>query len=258
MVYWTNESLSCVKEISVFKLCIEKPNKIVKYADDTTFIILQKTENSNEVAVITNHFINWCSGNDLVLNNTKTQSICIQNKSSLSKKNKESIKLLGMYIQNDLKWDRHINYITRKCNSRLYILRKMKSMVNKNQQINLFNGLISSLLEYGCSVYGKLRKLDENKLDKIINRAHKTICGVNCKNKCLSNFHERQIKLSTNLLLNIEKNENHILHNFIPKRFKRSKHFLLENITSTRRENQFFPFMSLTLNSLREKMSNHS
>ena len=36
------------------------------------------------------------------------------------------IKLLGVFIQSNLKWDTHVNSMIRRSNSRLYILRRLK------------------------------------------------------------------------------------------------------------------------------------
>ena len=38
----------------------------------------------------------------------------------------QAVKLLGVYIQANLKWDTHISYIVRRANSKLYILRSLK------------------------------------------------------------------------------------------------------------------------------------
>lgn len=37
-----------------------------------------------------------------------------------------SLKLLGVYILRDLTWDTHVDYILKKANKRLYILRALR------------------------------------------------------------------------------------------------------------------------------------
>ena len=53
-----------------------------------------------------------------------------------------SHKLLGLHIQNDLKWNEHVDIITKKAAKRLC-----------DDLISIYTSLIRSILDYGCAVW---------------------------------------------------------------------------------------------------------
>ena len=65
-----------------------------------------------------------------------------------------SHKVLGLVIQNNLKWNNHIEYIVTKASKRLQILRLLRrGSVEINDLITTYIALIRSLLEYSCVVW---------------------------------------------------------------------------------------------------------
>ena len=75
----------------------------------------------------------WTTYNDMLINNSKTNELTI----SFSKRQPDfiplrvdghvidrvqSTKLVGVYIQDELKWDSHVEYIVKKSKSKLYFL----------------------------------------------------------------------------------------------------------------------------------------
>ena len=162
--------------------------------------------------------------------------------------NRTEIKILGVWIQNNLKWDKNIHTITQKCTSRLYILRKIKPIFNKNHLKIIFNGLILSVIDYACKIYGNLSVKLTKCLQKIINRAHSVICGSRCSESCLPNITDRQKRLCIRLFKEAASEANHLLHSLIPSRLPRSqKHRVLFTATN-RRQSQFIPHTTLLIN----------
>ena len=65
-----------------------------------------------------------------------------------------SFKLLGVYISIDLTWDTHVDYILRKANKRLYILRVLRrSVVSVPDMVNIYCAVIRSVVEYASPVF---------------------------------------------------------------------------------------------------------
>ena len=63
-------------------------------------------------------------------------------------------KVLGLVIQNNLKWNNHIESIVTKASKRLHILRILRrGGVEINDLVTIYTALIRSLLEYCCE-YG--------------------------------------------------------------------------------------------------------
>ena len=66
----------------------------------------------------------------------------------------ESYKLLGLTIQNNMKWDLHIEEIVTKASKRIHILRVLRrSGVSHSHLLRVYFALIRSLLEYCCPVW---------------------------------------------------------------------------------------------------------
>ena len=66
----------------------------------------------------------------------------------------ESVKLLGMHISNDLKWNSHISVFMKKANKRLYFLSQLKrSNVGSKELITFYCTCIRPVTEYGCPVF---------------------------------------------------------------------------------------------------------
>ena len=66
-------------------------------------------------------------------------------------------KLLGVWFQNDLRWNHHIEEMTKKANKRLFLLRECrKANLSKDIGITLYNTNIRPLLEYASPVWGGL------------------------------------------------------------------------------------------------------
>ncbi len=65
-----------------------------------------------------------------------------------------SFKLLGVLISSDLSWDAHIDYLHKKCSSRLYLLLLLRrANVPTNDIIRIYISMIRSVLEYACQVW---------------------------------------------------------------------------------------------------------
>ena len=78
-----------------------------------------------------------------------------------------SHKLLGLQIQDDLKWNEHVDIITKKDARHLYIIRTLKrNRVPEDDLISIiYTSLIRSVLNYGCAVW--LTRLPSFLVEKI-------------------------------------------------------------------------------------------
>ena len=81
-------------------------------------------------------------------------------------------KLLGIIISNDLKWNEHIDYISKKATKRLYYLRILKKVgANREGTVKVYLTIIRLLLEYGAQVWQDIPEFLSNKLESIQKRA---------------------------------------------------------------------------------------
>ena len=66
----------------------------------------------------------------------------------------KSFKLVGIQLDEKLKWSHHISYILKKVNSSNYVLtRSSKTLNTKNKRL-IYSGLVHSHLVYGLLIWG--------------------------------------------------------------------------------------------------------
>ena len=63
-------------------------------------------------------------------------------------------KLLGVVIDLNLSWSLHIDYLMKKLNSRICLLKRAKAYLTFACRKLLFDALIKPILEYCCTVWG--------------------------------------------------------------------------------------------------------
>ena len=88
-----------------------------------------------------------------------------------------SVKLLGLNISSDLKWNVHMSELVRKVSTRLYFLRQLKKSHVATRELLLFYiTCIRSILEYGSPVFHRaLPSYLSEDLERLQRRATKII-----------------------------------------------------------------------------------
>lgn len=144
--------------------------KLVSYADDTALIFEGsdwdevKNKVSSEMKIIKH----WLDQNLLSLNITKTKfinfsiqrspnhnisEINIQNTDYIIH-NTRKIKYLGVILDENLKWQEHILYITDKIRKLVRKFYMLRDILKKKTLINVYNALVESIIRYGIIVWG--------------------------------------------------------------------------------------------------------
>ena len=158
-----------------------------KYADDCTqYEIIQQDSNSNLQQSL--DAVNaWAVANKMQLNPKKTKDmwICFRNGiepppllalGSNIIERVSSFKLLGVWYQNNLKWRRHVEEITKRANKRLHYLRECRrAKLPAEVGITCYLTKIRPLLEYGAPIWGGLPDYLAAELENIQSRSLDTI-----------------------------------------------------------------------------------
>ena len=84
-------------------------------------------------------------------------------------------KYLGILLDKNLKFDRHVQYVRRKCIGRLNMLGKLWRLVGQEVSLDLYKSLITPLLDYGGMVYDCLTAKDSAVLQQVQNCALRII-----------------------------------------------------------------------------------
>ena len=87
----------------------------------------------------------------------------------------ESTKFLGIYIDSDLSWKIHVNYLCKLISRNTGILNKLKHEFPTHILLSLYNTLILPYLNYGILAWGNGTKAQLEKLLIIQKRAIRNI-----------------------------------------------------------------------------------
>ena len=148
--------------------------KFILFADDTnifrsgTNIVQLAKEISNELEKVNNWFI----ANKLSLNVSKTNFIVFSNMKKKTDitirinnnniKQVDSIKFLGVIIDNKLNWKPHIAYIANKLSRTLGICYRNRNRLTQNALLSIYHSLFYPHLTYCVEVWGNTYKTNLN------------------------------------------------------------------------------------------------
>ena len=124
------------------------------------------------------------------------------------------VKILGVYIQQNLKWDTHVSEMLKKCNRRIYMLCTLKRFnLPTLDLITVYVGYIRPILEYCVPVFNSsLTRKQINDIEKVQKRVCKIILGPSYTSykealyTCnILSLEERRKKLCFDFALKLEK-----------------------------------------------------
>lgn len=173
-------------------------SKMISYADDTVILISDINTNSlyTNANSIINKVKNWFDNNLLELNLKKSKYITFDRsrESTLCDKiivhsskcdgncnnctvleQVNSIKYLGITIDNKLKWDIHINNLTNTIRKFFYIFHDVRFIFNVNIKRLLFLSLVQPIVSYGICFWGQAYDSHSYRLKITLNRLIKLL-----------------------------------------------------------------------------------
>ena len=157
------------------------------------------------------------------------------------------IKILGIMFSEDLSWNGHVDKIVKKANQSMYIIRRLKAILSKQQLAQIYNTVILGALEYNSPLLVGINNKNNEKLERIGRRCHRIICGSDCDCDLFENLRERRIRQALKKFKKMT-NPDHILHHLLPRRLPRTNHFAIPFMTTQRRVNSFIPYCSILFN----------
>ena len=159
--------------------------KHLLYADDTALYTTNRNfdtiEDTLQIDLL--NFSNWCNQNKLTVNVKKTKYVIYGTSKLLQKSrnldlaikgdkiNREQVyKYLGIYLDSHLNLNKHIDYISKITSHKIFVLSKIRYMIDQRTAIYIFKTMIAPIFDYGDIVYegGNKNRLD--KLQRIQNR----------------------------------------------------------------------------------------
>ena len=91
----------------------------------------------------------------------------------------KEIKLLGLIVTNNCRWDANTKHIVTKGNSRLWFLRRLKLLgASKDTLVDIYKLFCRSILEFGAPVWsGSLSKGNTQDIERVQKNAFRIIYG---------------------------------------------------------------------------------
>ena len=237
----------------------------VKYADDINLVIPLHSSSERDIQTRidseTLHIRQLCSDCCFKMNLEKSKVLLISRRKVIFDSAPilpvcNTIKVLGVILNDKLHWKDHVEYVCKKSCQRLHIIRKLKPFISDSDLHAVYISVIRSLLEYASPVFVGLTKQLSDKLVRVDKRAHRIMAhyspegipSVHCG--CTKfTLNERRLRASESLYLRIETNiHDHVLKNHLPSRLPNSNYVSVPLALNSRHFNSFFPFMSRFIN----------
>ena len=161
------------------------------YADDTN-ITTSGSSLNNIIYSVDRDLISirdWLLANKLSLNVSKTEQLFIAPDSNISKiacapqifmdgkpiGRVRSAKSVGVYIDERLSWDDHVNYLSKRISSVIAGLRQVRPFISTTTAVTIYRSLILPLFDYCDVAWDTLSKTSAQRLQKLQNRAARVI-----------------------------------------------------------------------------------
>ena len=175
------------------------------YADDSTMFEsgLKLTDIQPNLQINLNNISQWCTFNNMSLHPKKTKCMLIgsrhkiKNTGQLTLRVNETYlenvsvqKILGVFIDNTLSWQTHIDYVCKRVNMKIALLKRMLFYINDDMKRLFYNSYILPLFDYCCTVWGKDNNRSINKIYQLQKRVAKIILNKPVRSSSMGLFKE--------------------------------------------------------------------
>ena len=162
-----------------------------KFVDDVTITeIIEPRSVTSQMQDACNDVELWSKAHHMKINSKKTKQMFLGSQadklstkqlsiSGLDIETVNQFKLLGVTLNDALKWDDHVNTICNKINKRLFFLRKLKrAAMSSGDLVAFYCAAIRPVAEYACAVWHtSITEGQSAQLEQLQRRAIRTIFG---------------------------------------------------------------------------------
>ena len=163
-----------------------KETDICNFADDTTLYACEKELDtiSFKLAIETNRAIQWLKDNEMVANPSKFQLIFLSKYKNIEKnmsfdgktlKSSDTVELLGITLDENINFKRHIQNICRKAYNKTKALLRIRKFLKLEQAQVLAEGYVSSNFRYCPLIWLFWGKMSDNVIVKTHYRTRRAI-----------------------------------------------------------------------------------
>jgi len=165
------------------------------YADDTTLLIeLDGPADcpSPRLSSCVHNLVTWCLQNDMQINPDKTEMMLVAASSQLKNydqsvkmrvadshvKFNDSVKILGVTIDSQLLFDKHVSSVCQSCNFHIKALRHVRHMLSIDTANQIACSIVASRLDYCNSLLYGTSVHNITRLQRIQNNLARVVCNA--------------------------------------------------------------------------------
>ena len=198
------------------------------YADDTVIYLSGRNtaEIEQSLQADLNNLAQWCSSNKLTINTTKTKTMTFGTPQQTKRMQNvrftlneqvlgfvESYKYLGVTLDKNLNFQKHVKSIIKTLSYKIYLLSKIRPFLTEKAAVLIYKSMVLPYIDYGDTFYFSCTKDLLNKLQRMQNRALKIIFRLNRR------FPTKELHQTAGVLMLDKRREMHLLNLM----YKRSK-----------------------------------
>ncbi|KAI4903872.1 hypothetical protein NFI96_022133, partial [Prochilodus magdalenae] len=231
-------------------------NSIIKFADDTTVIVLIRGDDETAYRDEVQHLAAWCDDNNLVLNTQKTKEVIVDFRKSRNQAHTpihisgaevecvSNFKFLGIHISEDLTWSLKSSTMVKKAQQRLYFLRSLKKAhLCPRILVDFYRCTIESILTNCISVwYGSCSASDRKALQRVVKTAQR-ITGTQLPT--IESVYQKRCLSRARSIIKDPSHPNHELFTLLPS----GRRYRSLRSRTNRLRKSFFPEAVTLLNS---------
>ena len=212
-------------------------SKIYNYADDNTLCCTDSSIDNLKIKLHSDCLkaMQWFTDNSMKANAGKFQLMflsrnvdttdCILRMDDINIKASNSINILGVKLDKDLKFQLQINEICSQSGKQINALKRIRHYLDKSCRMTIYNSYINSNFNYCSVVWMFTNKCNKDKLEKTNKRALRFVSGKNhlsydemCKEGKQLNIYRKCVKGAAILLYKIKHGmaPNYVSEMFIP------------------------------------------
>ncbi|RLU15775.1 hypothetical protein DMN91_011531 [Ooceraea biroi] len=216
--------------------------QVLEFADDICLFVSHRVPDTT-VRILeerANVLVGWLNSLNLMLSHNKTIFCVFSNSSSIVNRrwslclesnrlySQQKVRFLGINFQLDLKWNNHVEAVSRSCIKPLGVLNLLRGVwwgADPSILLAIYKALIRSRLEYGAFIWNELPAYLGKKVDRIQYKAVRLALGY--RRSCPIN-----VILGESKELPLELRLEFLGRNFLAKVFGNYDHPLLPVLTS--------------------------
>ena len=173
------------------------------YADDTTIYAISRSVEELQTAINSDaeNISDWFSYNRLMINVSKSFTILVcpyQKYVHLPDRNMnvtllntelatvDSLKLLGINIDNNLSWQTHIDIVQKRLVSLIGLMYRIRMFLDEKNMILFYHAHFLPVIDYCINIWGHAAKVHIKKIQVLQNRAARIILNADWNESSLS------------------------------------------------------------------------